>query len=212
MSRKESPVVVFKESPFKKTVINGTGYECPNWEQMGDLNRELSYRINLSGKKFNCIVPLANGGLTWARDMANRIGTSNIIPMRVRSYTGVNLNEEIELIYDLPLSVEGKKVLFFDDVFDSGQSADWAKKHLLKDGAKDVKLAALCSKPRSIIKPDFCGFVTDSWVVFPHEHREFIELSSKEWSNQGIPQIEMRTYFEDIGLPICDINEFMPRI
>lgn len=212
MSTKESPVIVFENSPFKKTIVNGISYECPDWQQMGEVSRELASRINYLGEKFDSIVTLANGGFTWTKDVADRIGTLDILPMRVKSYTGINSNEEIKLIYDLPLSVVGKRVLVLDDVADSGKTLLFTEEHLKKAGVKEVKSATLCFKERSIIKPDFCGFITDAWVIFPHEHREFIEISYKEWSKNGISRKDMRANFESIGLPIYDIDEFMPRI
>jgi len=212
MSRKESPMVVFQNSPFKKTVVEGIGYECPNWDEMGEVSRELASRINCLGGKFDSVVTLANGGFTWTKDIADRIGTLDILPMRLKSYIGINSSEEIKLIYNLPLSVEGKRVLVIDDVADSGKTLLFAEEHIKRAGAREVKSATLCFKPRSIINPDFCGFITDAWVIFPHEHREFIEISCKKWTSEGISKKEMRANFESIGLPIYDIDEFMPRV
>lgn len=212
MSTKESPSVVFEKSPFKNTSVNGISYECPGWQQMGEVSRELASRINFLGERFDSVVTLPNGGFTWTKDIADRIGTLDILPMRLKSYTGINASEEIKLIYDLPLSVGGKRVLVLDDVADSGKTLLFAEEHIKKAGAREVKSATLCFKPRSIIKPDFCGFITDAWVIFPHEHREFIELSYKEWAKQGISKKEMRANFKKIGLPIYDVEEFMPRI
>lgn len=198
---------------FKETTFDGINYVCPTWGEMGNVSEELANKINYSGEKFDCIVPLANGGLTWSRDIADKIETPNIIPMRVKSYTNVNSNDEIELIYGLPIPVKNKDVLLLDDVFDSGKTIKFAKDYIINSGANKVMTAALCCKPRSIIKPDFCsGFITDAWVVFPHEVREFVVGSCLTWFSHGIKNEEIRGRFLDIGLPIKQVDYFMSRV
>ncbi|MPN42085.1 hypothetical protein SDC9_189641 [bioreactor metagenome] len=98
-----------------------------------------------------------------------------------------------------------------DDVIDSGETLKFTKNYMISAGAKEVMTAALCFKPRSVFVPDFYGFETKSWVIFPHENREFIECSYKMWSSKGIENEEIRKRFLKIGLPVKQIEYFMTK-
>jgi hypothetical protein len=64
--------------------------------------------------------------------------------------------------------------------------------------------AALCFKPRSVFIPDFYGFETKSWVIFPHEWNEFIKQVSKDWKVKGISDTEIGNRLKEIGLPTIE--------
>jgi len=89
--------------------------------------------------------------------------------------------------------------LLFDDVADSGKTLAAVRDHLLEAQAKSVETATLFYKPKSIIEPNFYSFKTSAWIVFPHEIREFINLTSKKWSKNdyyklGLPKDQVK-YF-----------------
>lgn len=197
---------------FRETSFDGVNYVCPNWEQMGRVSFELSKQIEESGQKFDRLIALAKGGWTWARTTVDNLGIEQMSSIRVKSYTGVNSNEKIKLIQPLTDLVNGERILIYDDVADSGETLKFAKDYVIGAGAKEVMTATLCSKPRSCISPDFYGFETRAWVIFPHETREFIKDSCEMWSSNGINNGEMRGRFIEIGLPIEQVDYFMSRI
>jgi hypothetical protein len=72
--------------------------------------------------------------------------------------------------------------------------------------------AALCFKPRSTFVPDFYGFETKSWVIFPHEWNEFMGQVFKEWRIKGIDIIEIKNRLKKIGLSSEYIDNFMSTV
>jgi hypothetical protein len=49
--------------------------------------------------------------------------------------------------------------------------------------------------------PDFFAFDTNSWVIFPHEIREFVEGSMNKWKTKGLSIKEIKTRLITIGIP-----------
>lgn len=67
-------------------------------------------------------------------------------------------------------------LLIVDDVFSTGQNISAVlrrlKKHLKRNLPKDIRIATLYQKPgmnQTDIKPDFCLYETEDWLVFPYE-------------------------------------------
>ena len=59
-----------------------------------------------------------------------------------------------------------------DEISDCGKSLQLAKKHLQTQGASEIKVATIYSKPGTITKPDYFEKETSRWIVFPWECRE----------------------------------------
>lgn len=191
--------------------IDGVDYICPTWDQMGDFTFLLAQKILNSNQKFDRIVALAKGGWTWARTLVDYLGVSQLSSTRLKSYSGINQCSQVKVIQPLADSVDGENILIFDDVVDSGETIAKAKEYLCLLGAKDIKTASLCYKPRSKFIPDFYAFSATSWVVFPHEYREFIAQSQKLWSDKNISLAEIKSRLLDIGLPIAQIDYFLSK-
>lgn len=67
-------------------------------------------------------------------------------------------------------------LLIVDDVFSTGQNISAVlrrlQKHLKRNLPTDIRIATLYQKPKmnqTKIKPDFCLYETDDWLVFPYE-------------------------------------------
>jgi hypothetical protein len=180
---------------------------------MGDFTFSLAQKITASGKKFDRLVALAKGGWTWSRTLVDYLDIPNLSSTRLKSYTDVNKNsEKIDVIQPLADRITGERILIFDDVADSGRTLDFAKKYMESLGAKSVTIATLCSKPRSICTPDYCAFTTTSWVIFPHEYREFIEQAVKSWCTNKVNSKECRSRLLEIGIPDKQIDHFLPKV
>jgi uncharacterized protein len=200
-----------KAEPFKQTKIDGISYTCPTWDQMGEMSFSLAEEIIESGKEFDRVVALAKGGWTWARTLVDNLGMENMSSTKLKSYDGVNSNSQVRVLQPLVDKVDEERILIFDDVADSGKTLVKAEEYLKILGAKEVSIATLCSKPRSCVDPDYYAFSTESWVIFPHEIREFINESLTNWSKIGIPEKEIRSRFEEIGLPMEQVDYFITR-
>ncbi len=192
---------------LKETEYDGISYVCPTWDQMGTYNFALARQIIESGQSFDRIVALARGGWTWARDLADALKIPELSSVRIISYTGVNESREPKIVQPLTDPIGGERVLLFDEVIDSGRTVIKAQKYLKEMGAEEIQTAALCYKPRSIVRPDFFAFSTDAWVVFPHEIREFVETSADKWRSAGVSMGEAKDRLITIGVP-SDQAEF----
>lgn len=189
--------------------IDGVDYVCPSWSQMGELTFSLAQKILDSGQKFDRIVALAKGGWTWARTLVDYLGVSQLSSTRLKSYNGINQCGQVKVIQPLSDSVDGENILIFDDVVDSGETIAKAKEYLCLLGANTVSTASLCYKPHSKFAPDFYAFSTTSWVVFPHEYREFISQIQKQWSGKNISVSEIKNRLISLGLPPNQIDYFL---
>jgi hypothetical protein len=67
-------------------------------------------------------------------------------------------------------------------------------------GARSIRTATLCYKPHSVVTPDFYAFRTSAWVVFPHETREFIDISTNKWMSEGLSMDEIKSRLIMIGV------------
>lgn len=195
-----------------KIEFDGVSYVSPSWNQMGEFTFHLSQDIIESGEKFDRVVALAKGGWTWARTLVDYIGVDEVSSLRIKSYTGVKESTEPQITQPLADPVLGQNVLLFDEVIDSGKTVRKACEYLKMMGVKKLTTACLCYKPRSIIKPDFYAFKTSAWVVFPHEIREFTELSAHRWRGLGVSENEIRKRLDALEIPDKQVRYFLDKI
>lgn len=197
---------------LRENEYDGVSYVSPTWEQMGEYTFRLAKEILDSGEKFDRVVALAKGGWTWARTLMDYLAIDEISSVRFKSYQGVNEASEPQLVQPLTDSIQGQKILLFDEVIDTGETIKRASEYLGIMGAKKLTIAALCYKPHSCVIPDYFAFSTKAWVVFPHEIREFIEASAKKWKSNRMSDKEIRKRFDKIGIPDEQVDFFLKKI
>lgn len=197
---------------FKKVSFNGgkTFFIAPSWDQLGHLCFKLGKQIHQAGNTYDRIVVIAKGGLTWSRVLADYLNIPNIEAIRVKMYRGIGKTfKKPEILQPVKADIEGEKILLFDDVADSGQTLEFVKNLLTKDGAREVDTATLFYKSSSKITPDFFDHQTDAWIVFPHEIREFIDETSKDWLEKGLSRKQAGERYIRLGLPEDQVNYFL---
>lgn len=197
---------------IKQVTIDNTQYIAPNWEVMGKLVFELGISILKSQKNYDWIIIVARGGWTWGRSLADCLEINSTASIKAKLYKGINqTSETISLEQTLPkeVDIKNKKVLLFDDVADTGKTLKMIKQHLLENGAKLVDIATIFYKPHSKIAPNYFSFQTSAWIVFPHEIREFLKLTSNTWIKQGLNKKEIIKRFLKIGLPKKQIKYYL---
>lgn len=186
---------------FRQLSFDGVSFIAPNWEECGKLTFEVFKLIDISGKRFDRVVALAKGGWTFARALVDFLKIEELDSIRIKLYEGINERaDEASILRPLAINVTGEEVLIFDDLVDSGATMEAAKKHILGLGAKSVSIATLIYKPRSSVKPDFYAYETSAWVVFPHEIREFVEETYKDWKTRGVNNEDIIKRYGDLGL------------
>ncbi len=169
----------------------------PSSEKIEGMCLELAKKIKASGFKFDLIVGVLRGGVIPAVYLSDFLGDHNIYAIRLRSYTGIGENEQLDVVQPLNIGLHGKKVLLVDDVADTGKSLNAALEHLKGKGAQEVKVACLHYKPWSKTKPDFFVEQTTAWIIYPWMVKETInELvasgKESELKRTGIPEDKIK--------------------
>lgn len=76
---------------------------------------------------------------------------------------------EVKILKDLDTNVEGRHILFVEDIIDTGQTLDYLMNMFRYRRAASVKVCTLLSKPakrKVMIEPDWHGFkIPDEFVV-----------------------------------------------
>lgn len=108
------------------------------------------------------------------------------IAIRTSKYTGIDKAEDTVRVHGLDYLVERvspeHKVLFVDDVYDTGLSLkavlDTLHTKARRNTPVDIKIATVYYKPtrnKTERVPDFYIHETEQWLVFPHELQDLTE-------------------------------------
>lgn len=177
-------------------------YVAPSWDEMQDLAFRVAQQIVADGKKFDRIITLAKGGWPMTRSLVDFLQVEEVASIGVKFYGGINERlKEPQIYQDLPISVEGEKVLLYDDVADTGESLEFVIDYLQSRGVADITTATLFYKPHSRLLPDYYGAETTDWIVFPHDVVESIIALSENWKKAGIGDEEIHHRFEALRFP-----------
>lgn len=150
-------------------------FEVPTWNQIYKMLLSQVGKIRKSGFKPDVIVAISRGGWFPARILSDLLETPHLANVKVEYYVGVaETKTEPVLTQGVSSAVTGKTVLIVDDVADTGRSLKLVKEHVLQQGAKESRIAAIYNKPWSVVKPDYYEKETELWIVFPWEIKETI--------------------------------------
>ena len=160
---------------------------------------ELAEKIDDDHFKPDSLVAASRGGLTIGRYISDLFGIQDLKVIRPELYRVAGQpNKKVVIKQDIPRrAIKYEKILFLDDVSDSGRTTEkcfhhlWRKKHPIqylfrKDGEEpeDIKIATLYIKDGTIFVPHYNARKTDSsiWICFPLERNEVIrELIDQEY-------------------------------
>lgn len=180
-------------------------YVAPSWTDLESACIVVAQQVKQSGLAFDVIVTLAKGGWPMTRSLSDFTGIGEIASIGVKFYSGINQKADKPIIYqDLPIKVEGKRVLLFDDVADSGGSLQFVSDLLHQRGAKMVKTATLYYKPHSAVKPDYFGGTTSAWIIFPFEIVEMSDLLRNKWTEQRTGEQTIKSRFKKMHFITID--------
>jgi len=106
---------------------------------------------------FLCVL---NGAVMFTGAMMKRLDfTAELISIKVSSYVGTKSTGTVLIPLGLTGNVEGREVIIFEDIVDTGNTII-ALKQLLKDkGASDVKICTMLLKPEVYNHPDKLDYV-----------------------------------------------------
>ncbi len=148
------------------------------------------------------LIGISRGGLVITRFLSDLIDINYVAVLGIGFYTGINETAKTPVItQDLCYDIKNKKILLIDDVADTGISLRFSIDYLQKKSPKDLKIATIHYKPKSVIEPDFYIEKTTKWIVYPWEYLEFSKLFFKKKQNQNFSKKEILNQLASLGLP-----------
>ncbi len=185
----------------------------PSWDEIHMLIIGLAKKIRASGFKPEVIVGIARGGWIVARLLSDLLEVPEIASIRIVFYKDVAEVARTPVITQpVSTSVRGKRVLVSDDVSDTGSSLTAAVKHLIEEGAAEIRVATIHVKPWTTFVPDYYMVETDAWIIYPWEPYETIKSLTIKWVKRGLGFDEVRERLLNIGVKEELIREFLPQI
>jgi uncharacterized protein len=137
--------------------------EYCTWQEVEVLVQKLAHRIQRSGKKYDVILAITNGGIIPARLIARELDINHIqfVPIR---------NKKLHVEEMLPL-LKGRKYLVIDDIYDTGDT--FSK---VFDVVKefDCDFAFLMTRYKDgnfILAAKILNH--EKWIVFPWERKRY---------------------------------------
>ena len=141
-------------------------------EQIQDKVRELARILSeeYAGKD-PVFVGVLKGVVVFFADMMKRIDIPCQIDfMCISSYQGTE-SRHMEVKWDISADLKGRHVVILEDIFDTGNSLEFTRKHLLAKEPASLKICTLLDKPERrnpavTIVPDYVGFtIPNEFVV-----------------------------------------------
>ncbi len=178
-----------------------TKYEVPTWNQIYDMLLHQTQKIQSDGYKPDIIIGVSRGGLVPSRILSDLLETKTLAFIQIEYYDGINQTKREPILKQcLTTDLTNKKTLLVDDISDSGSSLILAKKHLQKQGAKEIKISTIYAKPTTTTKPDYHEKQTSSWVVFPWDAKETIREIIDKQTDKSLREQEVAKLVK-AGLP-----------
>lgn len=96
------------------------------------------------------VVPVMTGAMVFASDMLRRMNFKlNVDPIKASSYVGSKSSGQVKIVQDIKSDVRGRRVIFVEDIIDTGRTLKYLKDLFLKRGAKSVEICAMLDKPET---------------------------------------------------------------
>jgi len=173
---------------------------CLTWDDVDRLLDELAQKIQENGFHPEVLVAIGRGGFVPARILCDLLGVRELASIGIRYYEDIGRREkQPRILHPVNADVTGREVLVVDDVSDSGQSLQMALSEMLEQGAREVRIATVHYKPRSLLKPDFFAEKTESWIIYPWEILESARSLIAEMRRQGLGKKEMEDRLSSLG-------------
>ena len=138
------------------------------WEEVAEWSTALAEKIKESYNP-DIIIAIARGGLVPARIVADVLGVVDMLSIKIEHWVETaSHTPEAKVKYPYKLNLEGKKVLIVDDITDTGDSVDLAKKYVKENFNPDeIRTATMqIIKPSAKVLPDYYAVVVEDWAWF----------------------------------------------
>jgi hypoxanthine phosphoribosyltransferase len=127
--------------------------------RLGELAREIDAAY--AGREIRA-VGILKGSVFFLTDLLKRLASPVSVDfIQVRSYAGTQSSGNIQLVHDLSMDIEGRDVLLFEDVIDTGLTLRRMLELLSSRRPRSLRIAALLKKKmpeNADLRVDFLGF------------------------------------------------------
>ena len=142
-------------------------------EQIRNRIEELGRELTQEYKDKNpVIVGVLKGVVIFYADMVRKIQVPCQFDfMWISSYAGTESTGSMIVKKDVSVDIKGRHVLILEDIFDTGNSLEFACNHLLAKEPASLKICTLLDKPEGrkpgiTLKADYVGFtIPNAFVV-----------------------------------------------
>ena len=141
-----------------------------SWEDIGKITDELTKKIKSDNFVPDYLIGITTGGLIPLYFLAKKLKVDNIFTISSEK------NKKSIVKELLPgINLKDKKILFIDEITESGKSLKEARDFLVrKYSPRKIKTATLgINKDKCKFPPDFYVIIQQGeWIVFPWEKEE----------------------------------------
>ena len=136
-----------------------------SWSRLGELLIRMAEKIAADWRP-EIVVGIAKGGVVPGVFLSSAFRV-DFLPVKLSSRQNGEIVSERPIWHVLPTEhVRGKQVLLVDDIVLAGRTLSMAEEELRKQGAKEVRTAALAAHSGSV-RADYVLLVTDALIVWP---------------------------------------------
>jgi hypoxanthine phosphoribosyltransferase len=152
--------------------------------------RRLADMLKQPGRKYDCIVAIATGGLVPARMLKKHISVPvyvvNVSHYDTQDRPTNNLNIIQWVQHDV---IDGKNIILLDEVDDTRATLGFVSRKLLEDGAASLSIAVLHNKTKDKVDsiPEGVHYyaantVGPLWICYPWEADDIAEHNAQSAS------------------------------
>lgn len=148
-----------------------------SWPEIERWADRLAAAIRDADRRPGTIVALTRGGWVPARLLSDRLGVRRLLSLRVQHW-GVTATRDgrARITERLSGPVRGEEVLLLDDLTDTGDSLDLARRHLAARGPGRLETATFLHMNHSRVRPSYTAEEIPAdgwaWIVFPWNYWE----------------------------------------
>lgn len=199
---------MYIKATVSSTNVSKIPVKVVTFDEIVEWSRQLTAKIRESGWQPDVIVAIARGGFIPARLLCDWLGVSDLVSIQVVHWpSAAQVAEKAYVKYPVSVDLREKKVLIVDDIVDTGDSVELAKKSIEECcRPAEVRTAAL-QVITSVAKviPDYYAIEVREWVWFAYQWNAvedaagFImkivkETGKTEWCLDELIQAHMEWY------------------
>lgn len=188
----------------------GTKYLHLSWRDVEELAEELADRV-AEDYEPDILIGILRGGATVAHLLSDFLDLRIIYPIGCNSYVDVAKRLRVRVYSPLALSdLSGRRVLLVDDVADEGLTLEAVvDQELSPKNPAEIRVATLHMKPWCKFKPDYYVQLTDAWIIYPWERREFIRQVAEKFMKDLGEEKAMRELASILESDVEKVRKFL---